>query len=95
MHVQWGQIERCLRQACMPLLDMIRSWLFEGRLASSPGDFFITASPHSKGARSHNGALLQPVCRLSNQFKHIQIVSHIWSCTMQCTAQRKPSPIYM
>jgi len=47
----------------MPLLDMIRRWLFEGHLPKSEGgripkgpdeistgDFFITASPHSQGA---------------------------------------------
>ncbi|EIE20511.1 hypothetical protein COCSUDRAFT_48540 [Coccomyxa subellipsoidea C-169] len=57
-----GTAERCLRQACMPLLDMIRCWLFEGRLTSSPGDFFITASPHSKaspGSLWRKGYLLE------------------------------------
>ncbi|KAK9917451.1 hypothetical protein WJX75_004487 [Coccomyxa subellipsoidea] len=57
-----GTVERCLRQACMPLLEMIRCWLFEGRLTSSPGDFFITASPHSKtkpGSLWRTGYLLE------------------------------------
>ncbi len=37
-------MERCLRRAGAPLLDMVRRWLFEGRLDNAPGDFFITAS---------------------------------------------------
>lgn len=49
----------------MPLLEMIRRWLFEGHLPKSEGgripkgpedistgDFFITASPHSQGVHS-------------------------------------------
>lgn len=40
------QVERCLRHAGAPLLEMVRRWLFEGRLANAPGDFFITASPN-------------------------------------------------
>ena len=49
----WGraQLERCLQQACAPLLDMLRCWLFEGRLANVPGDFFIVSSPFSKSER--------------------------------------------
>jgi hypothetical protein len=46
------QVERCLRQAAAPLLDMLRRWLFEGRLAAAPGDFFVIASPFPKGRRA-------------------------------------------
>ncbi len=43
-------MERCLAQACTPLLEMICCWLFEGRLASEAGDFFILSNPLPKGA---------------------------------------------
>ncbi|CAL5229384.1 g12698 [Coccomyxa viridis] len=38
-------VERCLAQACTPLLEMICCWLFEGRLSSAAGDFFIISNP--------------------------------------------------
>ena len=43
-------MERCLAQACTPLLEMICCWLFEGRLSSGAGDFFILSNPLPKGA---------------------------------------------
>ena len=43
------QVERCLAQACTPLLEMICCWLFEGRLASAAGDFFIVSNPLPTG----------------------------------------------
>ena len=55
-------MERCLHQAAAPLLDMLRRWLFEGRLAATPGDFFIVSSPFPKGAR----LLSLPVCSCSS-----------------------------
>ena len=42
-------MERCLAQACTPLLEMICCWLFEGRLASAAGDFFIVSNPLPTG----------------------------------------------
>lgn len=43
------QVERCLAQACTPLLEMICCWLFEGRLSSAAGDFFIVSNPLPNG----------------------------------------------
>lgn len=43
------QVERCLAQACTPLLEMVCCWLFEGRLSSAAGDFFIISNPLPNG----------------------------------------------
>ncbi|KAK9833447.1 hypothetical protein WJX81_006327 [Elliptochloris bilobata] len=59
-------VERCLLHAGAPLLEMVRRWLFEGRLANAPGDFFITASPDPcKGA----GALWRSGYRLEDTLR--------------------------
>ena len=42
-------MERCLAQACTPLLEMVCCWLFEGRLSSAAGDFFIISNPLPNG----------------------------------------------
>ena len=61
-------MERCLRHAGAPLLEMVRRWLFEGRLANTPGDFFITASPDPCSAQY----LPLPYPRLTTQCRVLQ-----------------------
>ena len=51
------QVERCLAQACTPLLEMICCWLFEGRLSSAAGDFFIISNPLPNGT-----TIIQAIC---------------------------------
>ena len=47
-----AQVERCLAQACAPLLEMICCWLFEGWLSSAAGDFFIISNPLPNGVHA-------------------------------------------
>ncbi|KAK9807536.1 hypothetical protein WJX72_001944 [[Myrmecia] bisecta] len=42
-------VTRVLHHVCAPLLDMIRKWLFDGRLENAPGEFFISAHPSDSG----------------------------------------------
>jgi gamma-tubulin complex component 3 len=55
-HIQRGQqfeaayAARLLGHVCVPLYEMIRSWIYQGELQDSYDDFFVTASPQQKHA---------------------------------------------
>lgn len=42
---------RLLQAVCVPLLDMIRTWVFEGRLVSEGTEFFV--AKQAPGVYSH------------------------------------------
>lgn len=46
---QRGFAKRLLGPVCVPLLDMINRWIYEGSLDDAHGDFFIAACPDAGG----------------------------------------------
>jgi gamma-tubulin complex component 3 len=45
-------VARLLQAVCVPLLDMIRAWVFEGRLLSESCEFFITNQAPGESSQS-------------------------------------------
>lgn len=46
-------VARLLQAVCVPLLDMIRAWVFEGRLLSESTEFFVATQAPGELAVHH------------------------------------------
>ena len=52
-------VARLLQAVCVPLLDMIRAWVFEGRLLTESAEFFV--AHQAPGAAAFPPAVQTPV----------------------------------
>lgn len=52
---QRGFAKRLLGPVCVPLLDMINRWIYEGSLEDAHGDFFVAVCEDGEGAAGAGG----------------------------------------